>query len=258
MEPPLTAVVADDEPLARAALRRLLAEAGVAVAAEAATGAQALDAVAAHAPDILFLDVQMPGLSGLDVLDRLDAAARDGRPAPTVVLTTAFDQYALAAYEFGAVDYLLKPFGAERLHRALARVSRGWTPPEGEPALVDRAAVVRAALDGEPVDCLLVRERGRIVPVRLADVVHLEAQGDYALLHTVSGGKHLAYLSLNAFEARLDAAAFLRVHRSHVVNLAHVQAFVPYDASRLAVELDDGTTVVASRTRSKLLRRYAH
>ena len=195
-------------------------------------------------------------LSGLDVLARLDEALDAGRlaHAPTVVLTTAYDQYALAAYELGAVDYLLKPFGPDRLHKALARVPAARSPDAFPP---DRAAVVRSALDGEPLDRLLVRERGRIVPVRLADVVRLEAQGDYALLYTKSGGRHLAYLSLNAFEARLDTDAFLRVHRSHVVNLDYVRAFVPHDAARLAVELSDGTTVVASRTRSKLLRRHA-
>ncbi|HEX8385872.1 MAG TPA: LytTR family DNA-binding domain-containing protein [Rubricoccaceae bacterium] len=109
---------------------------------------------------------------------------------------------------------------------------------------------------GGPVGRLFVRERGRIVPVRLAEIVRLEAQGDYALLHTGPGPPLLAHLSLGAFESRPDTGSFLRVHRSHMVNLDFVRAFVPHDVARLAVELTDGTTVVASRARSTFIRRH--
>ena len=172
---------------------------------------------------------------------------------------------ALLAGSPGVEGWGVDPFAQAALERLLvdAGISVGARTADGasEPSTLTVDVLVpeisRTSVPAEPLDRLLVRERGRIVPVRLADVVRLEAQGDYALLHTRSGAQHLAYLSLNAFEARPDTTSFLRVHRSHVVNLDFVRAFVPHDAARLAVELADGTVVVASRSRSTLIRRHA-
>ena len=258
------ALVVDDEPLARQTLRDLLAQPppgvdapfdAVHVVAEAADGDRALELVRELRPDLVFLDVQMPGRSGLEVL-----AAFDDAPTPpaAVVLTTAYDQYALAAYELGAVDYLLKPFGPDRLARALRRAAPLLAvAPSGRPRLAERVDAARAALTAGPLDRLFVRRPGGVALVATADLVRVEAQGDYAMLHARDGGRHLVYLTLAELEARLCPRTFLRVHRSHIVNLDRVLGITAHDESRLAIDLDDGSEVVASRARSRLLRTLA-
>lgn len=242
-----TAIIADDEPLARQKLRELLAEVPwMECVGEAADGNEALYQLDNLKPDVLFLDIQMPALSGLEVLAR---AAH----APVVVFTTAYDRYAVAAFELQALDYLLKPFGKRRFLAAIERVrevlERG---PEG--STLERA---QAALVPVPyLTRLFVRDRGRIVPVRVADIQRLEARDDYVAVH-VAGGRHLVHMPMSEFSRRLDPERFLQVHRSHIVNLDHVLALVPYDGSRLQVELRDGTKIMASRTRSKRLRHEA-
>jgi len=242
-----TAVIADDEPLARRKLRELVAEVPwLTCVGEAADGLETLQQVDAAKPDVLFLDIQMPGLSGLEVLAR-------ATHVPTVVFTTAYDRYAVAAFELQALDYLLKPFGRRRFLAAIERV-REAMERHGAPQPLERA---QEALDpGRYLTRLFVRDRGRIVPIRIADIQRLEARDDYVAVH-LAGGRHLVHMPMSEFARRLDPERFLQVHRSHIVNLDHVQALVPYDGSRLQVELRDGTKIMASRVRSKLLRHEA-
>jgi two-component system LytT family response regulator len=236
------ALVVDDEPLARKRLRELLEGfQNIECVGEAVDGASAVEAIDTLHPDLVFLDVEMPAGTGLDVLDRI---SHD----PAVIFTTAYDRYAVAAFELQAVDYLLKPFGRERLAKALARVVH-----DGE----GTAARVRAALaDKGPIDRILVRDRGRLVPVATRDILRLEAGDDYTSVHT-KGRTYLVYLALQDFERILDGAKYVRVHRSHVVNLDHVAQFTPSDGGRFQLEMTDGTELPVSRAYAKLLREKA-
>jgi two-component system LytT family response regulator len=242
------ALIAEDEPLARRTLRDFAAELDwLKIVGEAADGAQAVHMVDELAPDLLFLDVRMPELSGVQVLRRI-------RHDPEVVFTTAYDDYALAAFELEALDYLLKPFGRERFRAAAERVRRrlsATAPPL--PSAGERAA---SALDtGRPLERIFVRHRDRIIPVRVEDIARLEAADDYVTVHA-GGQQYLVTVALNEFERRLDLARFRRVHRSHIVNLDHVVSFRPYhDARRLVIALRDGSEVLASRAESLDLRR---
>ena len=254
---PARVLVVEDEPLARERLVELLGEVPwLRVAGTAVDGPAAVAALDALRPALVFLDVRLPECSGLEVLER--AAHR-----PAVVFTTAYDQHAVAAFELGALDYLLKPFGRDRLHAALARVRRtldgpntqaGGTPVGDGPPVRERARLALGA-GGHP-HRLFVRDRGRLVPLLMRDVERLEAEDDYVALFA-GGRRFLVELPLGEFEQRLDPARFLRIHRAHIVNLDFVSQLVPYDGARLQVELRDGTKLMASRTRSRELRDLA-
>jgi two-component system LytT family response regulator len=244
MTRPVTALIVDDEPLARAKLREMLAdEEWILCVGDAADGESAVRAIDQERPDLVFLDVEMPGFSGLQVLERC-------QHRPAVIFTTAFDRYAVAAFELEALDYLLKPFGRERFHAALRRVRHAIG--QDETATIERARRALAT-SAEPLARIFVRDRGRIVPVAIADVHRFEAQDDYVEI-VVGSRRHLVHLAMNDFERRLDPSRFVRVHRAHIVNLDHVAAFHRLGDSRLEVEMRDGTRIVASRERSKALR----
>jgi two-component system LytT family response regulator len=239
----MRALIVDDEPLARQRLRTLLAEVGgVECIGEAGDGKQAVADIDGLQPDLVFLDVQMPELTGLQVLDRI---THD----PLVIFTTAFERYAVAAFELEAVDYLLKPFGRERLERALERVS-GARDSEDR-SVRDRA---RSAASGSvPRDRILVRDRGRIVPVAWKVIEHLEAEDDYTRVH-VRGKSYLVNLAISDFERVAPAERFVRVHRSHIVNLDHVAHLTPMDGGRFTVEMAGGVKVPVSRGYARRVR----
>jgi two-component system LytT family response regulator len=241
----LRAIIVDDEPLARKRLRELLAgRADIELVGEAVDGASAIQAIDDLRPDLVFLDVEMPEATGLDVVERI---THD----PFVIFTTAYDRYAVAAFELQAIDYLLKPFGEERLARALDRVST--TGDARSSAHRARAAL---SMNGGAVDHLLVRDRGRLVPVAVRDIVRLEAGDDYTSVHT-RGRNYLVYLTLQDFERMLDPGRYVRVHRSHIVNIAHVAQFTPADGGRFVLEMTDGTKLPVSRAHAKALRERA-
>jgi two-component system LytT family response regulator len=238
-------LLVEDEPLARQTLRALVDELPWATCVgEAADGRTALALLDEMRPELVLLDIELPELSGLEVLAR-------ARHRPAVVFTTAYDRYAVSAFELAAVDYLLKPFGRERFRAAAERARRALASDDDPPA-AERARQALADA-GAPLTRLLVRDRGRITPIAARDIERLEAEDDYVALHA-QGRRHLVYLPLGDFEQRLDPAQFLRVHRSHIVNLDFVRHLVPYDAGRLQVEMRDGTKILASRARSKTLR----
>lgn len=243
------ALVCEDEPLARRAMEEYLADVPwVEVVATAEDGKESLRLIHKHEPDLVFLDVRMPGLTGLEVLDALDHR-------PAIVFTTAFDEYAIDAFEHGAVDYLVKPFGRDRLIQTLDRV---------RVRLVGEARARRAAVgdeggptgsaDGAPYpERIFARHGSAIVPVPVEEIRHLEAVDGGVELHT--GGRALTLTStLGEVESRLSPDDFVRVHRSHVVNLAHVKSIRRYDDRRLEILMDDGTEILASRAGSKALR----
>ncbi len=238
------AVVVEDEVLAREELLELLsAVPWVECVGEARDGLSAVRLVEDARPDLVFLDVQLPEIDGLEVLRRLSHA-------PHVVFTTAHDRYAVTAFELGALDYLLKPFGADRLAVALERVRRQLAQPPAIPA-AERAGELLPP--GPPLRRIFVRAGGRILPVSTDDVEWIEADGDYAALHA-RGRRFLVQVPLAELEQRLDPDRFVRVHRSHIVNLDFVTALAPYDAHRLLVELASGARVLASRSRTQVLR----
>ena len=241
----VSALIVDDEPVARAGLRHLLADVPwVACVAEAANGPAALEAIDSQRPELVFLDIQMPGLPGTEVMARM-------QHRPVVIFTTAFAEHAVTAFELGALDYLLKPFGAERLTAALERVRAVL----GEPAPPAWERMGEAMAAG-PIRRLFVRHGRSIVPVAVDEVSRFEAVGDYVAVHA-SGGMQLLHLSLNRLEARLDPQRFLRIHRAHIVNLDHVKAFKRLDAASLVAQMRDGTSLPVSRANAQKLRGIA-
>ncbi len=235
----LRAVIVDDEELARAFLRELLAaHPEIAIAAECANGFEAVKAVADLAPDLLFLDVQMPKLDGFEVLELMDTP---GARPPAVVFTTAYDQYAMRAFDAHAVDYLLKPFGAERFERALERVKE---------RLSERRLPLEVAAARPPASRpqrIVVKDGARIHVIPLDKLDYAEAQDDYVALH--SGGKsYLKQQPIGSLEGALDPARFVRIHRSAIVNLERIARIEPYGKeSRIAI-LSDGTRLPVSRS----------
>jgi two-component system LytT family response regulator len=239
-------LVVDDEPLARAGLRAMLAAFDwVEVVGEAADGVSAVEAIERLRPELVFLDVQMPGLLGTQVVQRIAWQ-------PYVIFTTAFSQHAVTAFELGAVDYLLKPFGPTRLSAAMERIRSATGEPVGTGAL-ERLS---GALAGGPISRLFVRTGGSLVPVPVAEVWWLEASGDYVVAVTART-RHVLNLALSRLEARLDPRRFVRVHRAHVVNLDHVRAFRRDARGNLEAEFADGRRVPVSRARAQELRDVA-
>ena len=239
----VTTLVVDDEPVARAGLKSMLAAFDwIKVIGEAADGQSAAQAIETLKPELVFLDVQMPGLLGTDVLRQIDHR-------PFVIFTTAYSQHAVTAFELGAVDYLMKPFGAARLAAAMERV-RGAI---GEPSSVDAIERLSGALGGGPITRLFVRVGNATVLLPVDRVSWLEADGDYVVAHA-GGSRHLLHLSLSSLVTRLDPRRFAQVHRAHVVNLDHVRAFKRDTRGNLEAELNDGTRVPVSRARAQELR----
>ena len=243
---PLRAVIVDDEPPARALVREYLAAlGGVEVVAECGDGFSAVAAVTEHDPDLLLLDIQMPQLSGFEVLEALD------RPVATVFIT-AHDAHAVRAFEVHAVDYLLKPFSAERLRlaigRAADRLRSGRTPP---PATL--AAAARPA--GVPLERIVLRDGTRVVVLPAAEIDWIEAADDYVILHA-GPRAHRRQQTLADIETQLDPGMFARAHRSIILNLARVVAFETYAKDSRVAVLRDGTRVPVSRSgyaRARLL-----
>lgn len=230
----IRALIVDDELLACRRLRRLLrAEADVAVVGECADGDSALAAIRREGPDLVFLDVQMPGVDGLSLLDKVAPGGVARRPE--VVFVTAHDQYAARAFDHAAVDYVLKPIVPERLREAVRRARL-------------RLAKGDTEAPAPPLDRLLVRERGRAFFVRSEDVDWVEAAGNYARLH--QGRRvHAVRTALSALERRLDPRRFRRVSRSALVNVDRVAEIQPWFHG-------DGLVILQSGTRVRLSRRY--
>jgi two-component system LytT family response regulator len=245
-------LVVDDEPLARRKLAALIADVPwTSQVGEARDGASALEAVARLRPDIVFLDIQMPELSGIQVLERL----RELEPAPAVIFTTAFDQYAVTAFELEAIDYLLKPFGHRRFLAALER-ARNLVQMQGGVATLDRARALLSPRAGAPFDRIFVRDGSAVLPLLLADIERIEAQDDYVMIHT-QRKRYLVSLRIRDLENRLPNPPFLRVHRSHIVNLDQVDRLAGLDDARFEVRMKNGALVPVSRARSQEIRRLS-
>lgn len=235
-------LIVDDEAPARRRLRAQLAqEKDVLVVGEAGSGDAAVEAIRAQCPDIVFLDVQMPGMNGFEVIEAVGVEAM-----PAVVFVTAYDEFALDAFEIAAVDYLLKPYTAERLRKALRRALDGKALREaGHPSL---ARLLGEGLGRGPgsLERLLVREGERMFFVPAAEIVRLSAEGNYVRIHTRTGSHGLRE-TLAHLESRLDGRRFVRVHRSEIVNLDFVGEIQKHFHGDLIAVLKNGDAVRVSR-----------
>ena len=234
----IRAIIADDEELARKLLLEYLrVSEDIEVVAECGNGFETVRTVIELKPDVLFLDVQMPKLNGFEVLELIDREI-------AVVFVTAFDQYAMKAFDAAAVDYLLKPFSADRCQAALARVKRRLAEKQPMPAPGDLVAAARPA--DQYTQRIVVRDGTRVTIIPVSDLDYAEAQDDYVAFHSKQK-VHLKQQSMASVEAALDPAIFVRVHRSYIVNLERVTKIEPYSKdARLAI-LADGKQISVSR-----------
>ena len=234
---PLRVVIVDDEPLARAVIREFLkAHPGVEVVAECGNGFEAVKAVADLSPDLMFLDVQMPKLDGFEVLELL------GRSIP-VVFTTAFDKYALRAFDVHAVDYLLKPFDEERFAEALARARARLQAHEPMP--LDELVAEARPRQG-PVERVLIRDGAQVHVIPVERIDYVEAQDDYVCFKA-DGKDYLKDQTMSAVEAMMDATRFVRIHRSYLLNIERIARVELYAKDSRVAILRDGRRLPVSR-----------
>ncbi len=255
----INVLVVDDEPLARSGLRKLLEkDADLAVLGEAANGRTALAMLAEKPVDVLFLDVQMPGMSGIQVLEQIPAGRR-----PVIVFTTAYDEYAVKAFELHAVDYLLKPFSNRRFTEAVERVKAHHHSRDGEQ--IDRrleelkgffqhkvaTAPDKASASAMP-ERLVVKADGELHFIDHRDILWIEGQGDYLKIHLLKQAV-MVRETMSRMEARLAGSRLTRVHKSAIVNLAHVRKLKPLSYGDHSLELMENTAVRVGRAyRDKL------
>src|SRR3984957_13914691 len=230
----IRALVVDDEPLARSNLTVLLRrDPEIEVVRECGSGVEALAEIRGSKPDLVFLDVQMPECDGFDVLEMLG-----GELPPAVVFVTAYDQYALRAFEAGALDYLLKPFDNARFERALGRAKERIALYKGSPP---------------KMDSLVIRGAGQVIFIKISDIDWIEAADYYACLH-VRAKAHLLRRRMSDLERELDQAVFCRIHRSSIVNLNRIRGLEINEDGEYEVVLDTGTRLRLSRRYRKQLQ----
>lgn len=240
-------LIIDDEILARQAIRTLLQTVpALEIVDEAANGTEAVLKILKYKPDLIFLDIQMPELDGFEVMKEIWSSHQ-----PMVVFTTAYDQYALRAFEVNAIDYLLKPFNEVRFYQALSRaqerLAQQRTQPQVDALLGQLRRDEAPQPDGAYLRRILVKETGRMSLVNTDAIQYLDADGNYITLHT--GQKpYLIYDSLTNLEARLNPATFVRIHRSHIVNLDYVAEIETHFNGEYIVRLTTGQQLKWSRS----------
>jgi two-component system, LytTR family, response regulator len=246
----IRAVIVDDEELARQVLREFLgAHPEIELVAECANGFEAVKSVTELKPDLLFLDIQMPKLDGFEVLELIGSDSR-------VIFVTAFDSYAIKAFEVHAVDYLLKPFGADRFEAALNRAKQGLANKKSSHAEMPPADLAAAARPpSQHLDRIAVRDGTRVFIIPIAKLDYVEAQDDYVALAT-EGKKHLKQQTISSLEAALDPSRFLRIHRSYIVNLERVVKVEPYAKDTHVAVLSNGVQIPVSRAGYARLRAF--
>jgi two-component system LytT family response regulator len=266
--PVIRAIIVDDEPLARRGIRARLERAGgYNVVAECGSGREAVDAIRQHSPNVVFLDVQMPGVDGFGVIEQIGADRM-----PVVIFVTAYDTHALRAFDAHAFDYLLKPIDDERFAVTLDRARRRVVEREESEVARRLAALMhdlRPALDAAEAtqrradapessatpNRIAIRDRDRVLFVDVADIDWVGADGDYVRIHA-NGKSHLVRDTMAAMQQRLDPATFVRIHRSSIVNVSRIKELRPYSSREYAVILRDGTRLRLSRRYRDRLRTH--
>jgi two-component system LytT family response regulator len=245
----IRAIIVDDEKPARRRLRELLQkQTEIAIVAECVNGAEAVRQIRALQPDLLLLDIQMPGLDGFGVVDAIGAVEM-----PATIFVTAYDQYALKAFEVSALDYLLKPFSDERFERSLARVLSFVRTHRREElnrrilSLLDQVQPKEPENTRTPLDCLMIKDGGRVLFLRVEEIDWIEAAGVYVQIH-IAGKTWLHRISLGELEAKLEARQFIRIHRSTIVNSQRIRELYPHSHGDFLVVLHDGTELKLSRS----------
>jgi len=240
-------ILVDDEDLARQMLQEYLADyPNVEIVGECSSGKQAVKTINSLQPDLIFLDVQMPELSGFGVIKKLEKI-------PFVIFSTAYDKYALQAFEVNAVDYLLKPYDRERFNQAVQRVLeriKNDTPANEQL----RSLINSIQIDQADTQRIWIKENGSLKPIKLQEIDWIEAMDDYACLH-VGKANHLVNQTLRELEAKLDAKMFMRIHRSTIVNLDRIQELRPLGTGSYQVVLKDRTKLSLSRGQAKKLKK---
>ena len=236
-------LIVDDEPLARERVKRFLRdEKDIRIIGECGNGADAVKAIRSEQPDLVFLDIQMPEKNGFEVIRSLD-----GKQLPTVVFVTAYDQYALQAFDVHALDYLLKPFNRDRFQRAVTR-AREQIEDRRRGDLDERLTSLIENLRTEKkyLDRLVVKTVGRVFFLKADEIDWIEAAGNYVRLH-VGKESHMIRETMNGIEAKLDPEKFIRIHRSTVVHIDRIKELHPMFSGDYAVMLRDGTELALSR-----------
>jgi two-component system, LytTR family, response regulator len=245
---PLRVLVIDDEALARKRMQRFIArEPRIELVGDAASGADALTQIARLEPDLIFLDIQMPGLDGFDVIRRIEA-----REMPLVIFVTAFDQHAVRAFEVNALDYLLKPVNEERFQAAVERALARRQEPNDDIARRMLTALEQFQREQEP-QRIAVRGDGAVTFVLTDELDWAEVVEDYVRLHT-AGKTHLLRETMTELERRLPAHKFVRIHRSYLVNVERVREIQPWTKGDYVLILHDGTKLVSGRTYRERVR----
>lgn len=236
-------LIVDDEPLARDRVKRFLRdEADIDVIGECGNGADAVSTIREKKPDLVFLDIQMPEKNGFEVIKSLN-----GKQLPTIIFVTAYDQYALQAFDVHALDYLLKPFNRERIHRSVTR-AREQIEHKRIGSLDERLTSLIADLKTEKkyLERLVVKSVGRVFFLKTEEIDWIEAAGNYVKLH-IGRESHMIRETMNGIEAKLDPDIFLRIHRSTVVHIDRIKELHPMFSGDYAVILRDGTELALSR-----------
>jgi two-component system LytT family response regulator len=245
----MRALIVDDEPLARERIRTLLGrEADIEIVGECGDGAAAVDAIDALQPDIVFLDVQMPGMTGFEVVSTVGP-----ENMPLVIFVTAYDEFALRAFEAHAIDYLVKPFAPERLHAATERARTQLLGRTRGALESNLRALITTAQPAEYLDRFMVKRGPRFVFVRASDVLWIEAADNYVKLHTAKRFEMLR-ATLNALEAKLDPRRFVRVHRGAIVNIDFLEGMEPWGQGEYLLSLAGGVQITSSRTYRNRIR----
>lgn len=247
----ITALIVDDEPLAREKIRRLLrGDSDVEIIGEAVSGAEAVELIQNEKPDLVFLDIQMPEMNGFEVLKSI----KNGASMPHVIFVTAYDKYAIRAFEVHALDYLLKPFDSERLQSALARV-REQLETKNQGDFDQRLISLLSDLkpEKEYPQRLVLKTAGRVYFIKTSDIDWIEAAGNYVKLH-IGREAHLLRETMNNTEAKLDPEKFLRIHRSSLVNIDRIRELSPLFNGDYLVMLEDDTELTLSRNYHDRLR----
>lgn len=233
----IKAVLIDDEPLARELVREyLLSHPQIEVVAECNDGFEGLKAIQQHAPDLVFLDIQMPKINGFEMLELVDKL-------PNVIFTTAFEEYAIRAFEVNAIDYLLKPFSRDRFDKALQKLLDRRTDDKVTAELLDAASRDIPTQHNRVV----VKINGKIKIIPVQEIHYLEAADDYVKIVTTEG-PFLKNKTMTFFEKMLDPQQFIRVHRSYIVNVTQITRIDPYEKETYLAILRDGSKITVSKT----------